>query len=159
MAVTPKSSGTPSPRKGAQTLCGDDGLRPLVDARVLIDGDTRGEVLRLDAPLSFWGGVDAATGVITQPRHPACGQCIAGKILVLRRTIGSSSSSAVMLELIHRGKAPAALLIAEPDAILALGVVVAREMGYGSLPVLACDIDELTSGQSVRIAAGGHVHA
>lgn len=28
----------------------------------LVDGQINGEVIRLDEPLSFWGGFDAATG-------------------------------------------------------------------------------------------------
>ena len=39
-------------------------------------------------------------------------------------------SSAVLLELIHRDIAPTAIVMREPDAILLLGVIVAREMGW-----------------------------
>ena len=73
------------------------------------------------------------------------------------RGIGSSSSSAVLLELIHTGRAPAALLMGEADAILALGVVVAAEMGYGSLPVLECDVAALPDRGRVRIQACGRI--
>ena len=31
----------------------------------LVAGEARGEVLKLDEPLSFWGGVDPETGEIT----------------------------------------------------------------------------------------------
>jgi predicted aconitase with swiveling domain len=111
-----------------------------VEARVLIGGEAEGPLLRLAEPISFWGGVDPASGVITQPRHPDHGRNIAGTVLALPRAIGSSSSSAVLLELIFGGRAPRALLLGEADAILALGVVVAREMGYGSIPVLEVEL-------------------
>lgn len=127
------------------------------EAKALVDGEAEGEVLRLDAPLSFWGGVDAETGRITQPRHPNHDQCVSGKILAMERAVGSSSSGAVLLELIYRGKAPAALLLGEPDAILALGVVVAREMGYGTLPVLQCPVADLATGERLRISPGGRL--
>src|SRR5260221_5257463 len=104
--------------------------------RVLIDGEAMGPLLRLAEPISFWGGVDPATARLTDPRHPQHGVSIAGTVLALAATRGSSSSSAIMLELLARGIAPAALLLAEPDAILALGVIVGREMGYGAIPVL-----------------------
>jgi predicted aconitase with swiveling domain len=55
---------------------------------------------------------------------------IAGKVLFLPGTIGSSSASAVLMELVHAGNAPAALVLHEPDAILLLGLIVAREMGW-----------------------------
>jgi predicted aconitase with swiveling domain len=61
---------------------------------------------------------------------------VAGRVLALPGTIGSSSASAVLLELVHAGKAPAAILMTEPDAILLLGLVVAREMGWATPPAL-----------------------
>jgi predicted aconitase with swiveling domain len=103
---------------------------------VLIPGTAEAPVLRLGKPISFWGGVDPYSGRITDPRHPDHDAMIGGSILVLPGTIGSSSSSAVMLELMAGGNAPAALVLAEPDAILVLGVVVAREMGYGAIPAV-----------------------
>jgi predicted aconitase with swiveling domain len=69
--------------------------------------------------------------------------------------IGSSSSSAVLLELIHNGCAPIALLLGEPDAILALGVIVAREMGYGTLPVVQCEVGALPR-RAGRVALDVH---
>ena len=101
-----------------------------------IAGSAEGEVLRLAKPISFWGGVDPKTGRISDPRHPNHDSDIAGRILVLPGMIGSSSSSYIMLELMAIRRAPAALVLAEPDAILGLGVVVAREMDYGSIPVV-----------------------
>jgi predicted aconitase with swiveling domain len=94
----------------------------------------RGRALALTHPISFWGGVDPATGRIIDARHPQRGAVIAGRILFLPGTIGSSSASAVLLELVHAGLAPAALVLHEPDAILLLGCVVAREMGWPAPP-------------------------
>ena len=39
----------------------------------LVNGKANGEVLKLDDPLSFWGGVDPQTGEITDLRHPQGG--------------------------------------------------------------------------------------
>ena len=104
--------------------------------RVLVEGSAEGALLRLSAPLSFWGGVDPRTGRVSDPRHPEHGRSVAGTVLALAEPRGSSSSSAIMLELIARGLAPAALLLGEADAILTLGIVVAREMGHATLPAL-----------------------
>lgn len=106
-------------------------------AAPLLPGAATGDILKLDAPLSFWGGVDPRTGMIIQVRHPQCGTSIAGRILCLPATIGSSSSSAVLLELIRGGKAPAALLMGTPDAILLIGCLVATEMGWTPPPAFA----------------------
>jgi predicted aconitase with swiveling domain len=126
-------------------------------ARVLIDGAARGPLLRLKGPISFWGGVDPQTGQIADPRHPDYGASISGTVLAIAETIGSSSSSSVMLELIGQGRAPAALLLGETDAILTLGVVIAREMAIGSLPVLQLPIDELPEQGEVTIREGGAI--
>ena len=89
-----------------------------------------GRALVLSAPISFWGGVDPKTGTIVDVRHPEHGETIAGRVLFLPGTIGSSSASAVLMELVHNGNAPAALVLHEPDAILLLGLIVAKEMGW-----------------------------
>lgn len=106
-------------------------------ADILIPGEAAaGECLALTAPISFWGGVDPRSGMIIDARHPQRGLSIAGTVLALPGTIGSSSASAVLLELVHAGKAPAAILMDAPDAILLLGLIVAREMGWRVPPAL-----------------------
>ena len=101
------------------------------EAEVLVQGSAgRGKALVLSAPISFWGGVDPKTGRVVDVRHPDHGRSIAGTVLFLPGTIGSSSAAAVLLELVHAGHAPAALILHEPDAILLLGLIVAREMGW-----------------------------
>ncbi len=131
-----------------------------IQGEVLIPGTADAAVLRLGKPISFWGGVDPYSGRITDPRHPDHDAVIGGRVLVLPGTIGSSSSSAVMLELMAGGKAPAALILAEPDAILMLGVVVAREMGHGSIPALIVPRAAqaaLTQGTRASIAEDGTI--
>lgn len=109
--------------------------------RVLVPGSAEGEVLHLESDLSFWGAIDPMTGKVIDRRHPQFGERIAGKVLTLRRSIGSSSGSAILLETLHRGCGPAGIILGESDQILTLGAVVAREMGYASLPVLLMGVD------------------
>lgn len=104
-----------------------------VATRILVPGrPALGPALVLTAPISFWGGVDPKSGRIADVRHPQAGALVSGQVLFLPGTIGSSSAAAVLLELVHAGLAPAALVLDEPDAILLLGLIVAREM---ELPV------------------------
>lgn len=129
-------------------------------AKPLIAGAAAGEVLRLVRPLSFWGGVDPATGRIIDRGSDAAGASIAGRVLVLAETRGSSSSSAVMLELIYKELAPAALIVAEPDAILILGALVAGEMNWPTIPVLALSVSDqerLDTGAPIEILADGTI--
>ncbi len=102
-------------------------------------GPARGPALVLDQPISFWGGVDPATGRISDVRHPQYGQPVTGTVLFVPATIGSSSASAVLMELVHRERAPAAIVLHAPDAILLLGLVVAREMGWPAPPAVKLD--------------------
>ena len=135
-------------------------VAPTVQGRVVHPGEGSGAVLRLDAPLSFWGGVDPKQGTITDPRHPDHGRSIAGQILVLPAAIGSSSSSAIMLELIREKRAPAAVVMGRADAILALGVVVAEELGYHGIPIVEVgpeSLGRLGQGQRVSVTRDGRV--
>ena len=112
-------------------------------AEVLIAGGAaKGPALVLGAPISFWGGVDPASGTIIMPSHPDHGATIAGTVLFVPATVGSSSAASVMLELVHNGSAPAALVFHKPDAILIAGLVAAREMGLRQPAALRLDADE-----------------
>ena len=131
-----------------------------VRAEILLPGEAvTAPCLALTAPISFWGGVDPRSGEIIDARHPQRGRSVAGMVLALPGTIGSSSASAVLLELVHAGKAPAAILIAEPDAILLLGLVVAREMGWATPPALKLPaaIQADLAGKRLSIAKDGAI--
>ena len=128
-------------------------------AEVLLGGAARGTVLRLDEPVSFWGGIDPATSEVVLPGHPQCGERIAGSILVLPRPIGSSSSASVILELLYNGSAPHALILGVRDAILPIGVLVARQMGWSVIPVLAMAEPPFRTGDGLSIAEDGAITA
>ena len=132
----------------------------MVKGRVLIPGNAEGGLLRLQAPIRLWGGVDPGSGVVIDPRHPDHGASITGTVLAMPGAIGSSSSSAIMLELLREGTAPAAVLMAHSDAILALGVVVSIELGYPACPVLEVELsalDGVPEGALLRITSEGQV--
>ncbi|KAB2851188.1 MAG: DUF126 domain-containing protein [Hyphomicrobiaceae bacterium] len=131
-------------------------MRRIGAGRVLIPGEAEGPLLRLSAPLSFWGGINPATGEIILARHPERGKNVAGTILALPEPIGSSSSSYVLLELIYGGNAPAAIILGQADGILAVGALVAQEMGWRAPPMLelpAAEIAQL-AGSNARISDG-----
>lgn len=131
-----------------------------VTVEILIEGSAFGPLLVLEAPISFWGGVDPKTGIIVDVRHPQCGERITETILFLPGIKGSSSSSSIFLELIYGGKAPAGLLMRECDAILLLGSVVATEMGYQAPPAFKLPTDmsiECDDYESARLYGPGQV--
>jgi predicted aconitase with swiveling domain len=138
-------------------------------ARALVRGTASGEVLVLDSSLSFWGGLDPATGRIIDRRHPQLGECVTGFVLAMPDGRGSSSSSTVLAEAIRLGTAPVAIILREPDGIVALGAIVAGILYGRVVPVLraaAPDFALLRTGQTVivdgdrvSIVAGGHPFA
>lgn len=126
----------------------------MIQARVLIPGSAGGQVVFTDEPLSFWGGYDARKGEIIDQRHALHGTHVAGKVFVLPGGRGSSTGSGILLESIRRGTAPAAMILARPDPILALGAIVGGELYNKSIPLLVVsdnDFQTLRNVNSVKI--------
>ena len=71
---------------------------PPFDAVTLVSGAAAGPILRLDEPLSFWGGLDPATGAIIDRWHPQRGARVRGRMLMMPGGRGSSSGSATLAE-------------------------------------------------------------
>ena len=107
-----------------------------LSGRSLVDGAAVGPLLLADVGLSFWGGVDPFSGEVIDRHHPLSGECLAGRVLAIPSGRGSCTGSSVLMELISNGHAPAALVLAEADEILTLGVLVAQTLFDRSLPVL-----------------------
>jgi predicted aconitase with swiveling domain len=105
-------------------------------AKPIVIGEAEGRTLRSEMALSLWGGIDPKTGIIIDHRHDRFGMCTSGRILVLPSEKGSSTGSAVLLELIRTGKSPAAILTVHLAPILALGAIVAQELYGKTIPIL-----------------------
>jgi uncharacterized protein len=122
-------------------------------ARTYASGAAAGRALVLAEPLSFWGGIDVATGAIIDHAHPDCGQIVAGRVLVMPGGRGSSSSSAILAEAIRLGTAPLAIVLAYPDPILTVGAIVARSLYGLGCPIVVCAIDGIVTGDQMQIRA------
>lgn len=119
-----------------------------------------GPALVLDEGLSLWGGMDPATGVLIDARHPQRGASLTGRIVVMPSGRGSSSSASVLAEAVRARTAPAAILLGEPDLILSIGSAVAEELYGVVVPVVVLGADELAwlaQGAEVRIGPDGVV--
>jgi predicted aconitase with swiveling domain len=98
-------------------------------------GEAEGAVLKLDAPVSFWGGI-GPEGDIIDVHHPQHGAIVTGRILVMRSGRGSSSGTYVLAELLRLGIAPAGIILTEPDGIIATGALVAAELYDARMPIV-----------------------
>ncbi|HEY1865150.1 MAG TPA: DUF126 domain-containing protein [Roseiarcus sp.] len=126
-------------------------------AVTLAPGTASGPILVLDEPLSFWGGLDSATGTIIDRLHPQRSASVAGHILMMPGGRGSSSGSATLAEALRLGKGPAAILMLERDAIVVVGAMVAAEL-YGLVCPVALasgrDWEALAVAASLMLEAG-----
>jgi predicted aconitase with swiveling domain len=113
---------------------------------------TAGRALVLTEGLSLWGGMDPATGRLIDAHHPQRGALLSGRVVVMPSGRGSSSSSSVLAEAVRAGTAPAAIVLAEPDLILAIGSAVAEELYGVRVPVVVRSADELASFVDNQIA-------
>lgn len=111
-------------------------------------GTAEGPILATTEALSFWGGVDPATGLIIDVHHPLHGQCLTGRILMMPSSRGSCTGSGVLLDLALTGRGPAALIFSGDEDVLTLGALIAAEMFGCTLPVL-----RLTAGAFAALAA------
>lgn len=93
--------------------------------RVIKAGRGEGRALVSSAPIGFLGGVDPDTGVVVEPNHPLQGQSIAGRVLVFPTGKGSTDGSYTILRLARNGVAPAAIVNADSEAIVAVGAIIA----------------------------------
>jgi uncharacterized protein len=95
--------------------------------------------------LSLWGGMDPATGELIDAHHPQRGAILSGRVVVMPSARGSSSSASVLAEAVRAGTAPAAIVLGEPDLILAIGAAVAEELYGVRVPVIVLRPDELAA--------------
>jgi predicted aconitase with swiveling domain len=125
----------------------------LIAGRAVVEGEATGEALVTSEALSFWGGYDFRTGAIIDKHHPLTGVRAAGRILAVPFSKGSSTTTAVLLEAVRAGTAPAAILTTGVDSFFALASIVADVMYAKSFPVIALEPAEFASLQTgMRLA-------
>ena len=135
-------------------------MEKLVKGRALVIGQAAGFAVVTQQPISFWGGINPKTGDVIDRRHELCGRNITGKIFVFPIGKGSSTASAILLEGIRNGSAPAAIINKKVDPILSLGAIVAEEMYNKTIPVIVLDDTDflcIHDGDHLKIESDGTV--
>ncbi len=117
--------------------------------RVVKGGCAEGEALVSSVPIGFLGGVDPETGVVTEADHPLEGESVAGRVLVFPTGKGSTVGSYTLYRMARNGVAPAAMINAEADPVVAVGAIISE------IPMVdQVDISLLRTGDWVRVEDG-----
>ena len=135
-------------------------MERVLKGKVVIAGEARGEAVVSREPISLWGGLDPRTGEVIDRRHECSGQNVKGKVFVFPTGRGSSTASAILLEAVRCGAAPAAIINMKADPILAIGSIVADEMYEKTVPIVLLDEEgfgAIGQGDIVVIEADGTV--
>ena len=102
-----------------------------LQGRKVVKGKASGEAVVTCEAISFNGGVDNMTGVVTEPGHELEGINISGKVLVFLTGKGSTGGSYKIYDMVSRGTAPVAFIQVSPESITTVGAII------GNIPVVA----------------------
>ena len=135
-------------------------MEDIIQATLVVAGSAQGELLISEEALSFWGGYDHESGEIIDRRHPLSGKNAAGKIFGVPFSRGSSTTTAVLLEAVRAGEAPAAIITTRKDAFFALASIVADEMYHAPIPIAVVpkvQFGRLKSGDWLELDEDGRI--
>jgi predicted aconitase with swiveling domain len=114
--------------------------------RIIKSGAATGTALVSSQPIGFLGGVDPATGTVIEPGHPLEGDSVVGRVLVFPTGKGSTVGSYTLYRMAQEGTAPAAIINAESEAIVAVGAIIS------DIPMVdQVDITRIRTGDQVCV--------
>jgi predicted aconitase with swiveling domain len=97
-------------------------------------------------PIGFFGMVDAESGIVIEKGHPLEGKSVAGRVLVFPTGKGSTVGSYSLYRLAKAGLAPAAIINAESEPIVAVGAIIS------DVPMVDhVDIGQIRTGDPVSV--------
>jgi len=115
--------------------------------------EVEGEAIVSKSPLSFYGGIDAKSGIVIERGHELEGKNVRDRILVFPNGKGSTVGSYVIYGLKKNGFAPKAIINKETETIVATGAILA-----GIPCVDRIDTERLVDVERVRITKDGSVY-
>jgi predicted aconitase with swiveling domain len=124
---------------------GMKGQRRTMQGRAVVAGRAAGEAVVSARPISLWGGLDAKTGEVIDRRHDCSGRTVTGRVFVYPWGKGSSTASAVLLESVRLGTAPAAIINCATDPMAALGSIIADELYGRCVPIVVLGEEDFRS--------------
>lgn len=119
-----------------------------MNGRKIAGGNVEGEAIVTEEGISFYGGVDPDTGIVSEKGHPLEGKNITGKVLVFPTGKGSTVGSYTMYRLKKNGKAPVAIINKECETVVAVGAIISE------IPCVDhIDISQIKTGDRVKVNA------
>ncbi len=120
----------------------------ILTGRTIFTGQASGIALVSQMGISFYGGVDPETGIITEAGHDLYGQSVAGRVLVFPTGKGSTVGSYILYQLKHNGTAPTAIINANCETITAVGCIISE------IPCIdQVDLSQLQTGMQLLVDA------
>ena len=101
-------------------------MSEVFQGRSISKGLAEGEALVTKQGISFWGGVDPESGIVTEVGHELYGKKLTGKILVLPTLKGSAGGMWIIIRLARNQTGPKAIIVPKADTILVGSVIMAE---------------------------------
>ena len=114
--------------------------------RVINRGKAAGEALVTKDPISFYGGVDPATGVVTDKDNELNGRSVKGRVLVFPFGKGSTVGPYTIYQLAKNKTAPKAMINKECETIVAVGCIISDIPAVDKI-----DITKIKTGDKIKI--------
>ena len=97
-------------------------------------------------------------GVFQDRNHELYHQDVAGKVLIFPQCIGSTYTGMILLEVINRGRGPAAMVVQNADSLLVSGALLAEVWLERKVPLVEIASAEIFSairtGETVAVDGG-----
>lgn len=116
--------------------------------KILVQGKTKGTILKSEMPINFLGTVDKKSGIISDKNHDLFEKSIANTVLVFPSGVGSSVGAYTIYSIKSNESAPLAMICKKADLTVATGCALAN------IPVLIISdekFNSLTNGMKVEI--------
>jgi predicted aconitase with swiveling domain len=137
------------PKQPGQVSVTDRKISKALHGRIIKAGRGEGVALVSTEPIGFLGGVDPETGQIIENGHPLAGRSIAGRVLVFPTGKGSTVGSYTLYRLARNHLAPAAIINAQSEAIVAVGAIISH------IPMVdQIDVAQIRDGDHVIVDDG-----
>jgi predicted aconitase with swiveling domain len=120
-----------------------------LEGRALVSGRRRGSALVTVKAISFLGGVDPETGIITERDHDLEGESLKGRVLCFPHGHGSTVGSYVLYSLVRKGLGPKAIVNESADPVVVAGAIIA------DIPMVdQVDIKQIKTGDEIEVDGG-----